>query len=76
MAGLELQYPVHTVVSIGTFDSVVITLNVADSGNVAPGIQDDVLRAISDALTARPEFTGATITRTDLVYSDIALPAP
>jgi hypothetical protein len=67
---------VHTVVSIGTFDSVVITLNVADSGNVAPGIQDDVLRAISDALTARPEFTGATITRTDLVYSDIALPAP
>lgn len=76
MAGIEMPYPIYSVTSTGSFDGVNITVNIDEyTESLAPGLTEQLLRAMVDAIAARDEFTGATVTRTVATQTDVT-PSP
>lgn len=69
----DLPFPRYAAVSLGNFDNtVVIAMNIDDSvETAAPGLTAELILAVHDAIAARPEFTGAQITRVDAVQTDV-----
>lgn len=68
----DLPFPRYLVASSGSFEGVAIAMNIDDyAENVAPGLAAELVKAVHDAITARPEFTGATVTRYDVTPVDI-----
>lgn len=69
----DLPFPRYTALSLGNFDNtVVIAMNIDDNVEVAaPGLTAELVQAVHDAIANRPEFTGAQVTRFDLVQTDL-----
>lgn len=75
MAGIEIPYPAYTVASSSGVDHVTVQIGIDNSSNVAPGVEDEILKAVRDTIAARKEVSGVTITRTDLTMTDVDLPS-
>jgi hypothetical protein len=68
----DLPYPQYLAMSTGTFDAVLIGLNIDDSiESLAPGLTGELVQAVHDAIAGRPEFTGAKVLRADVTQTDI-----
>ena len=68
----QLPYPRYLATSLGAFEGVIIGLNIDDSiDTLAPGLTAELVKAIRDTIAARPEFTGAQVTRVDVIQTDL-----
>lgn len=68
----DLPYPRYLAASAGSFEGVVIAMNIDPSvEGIAPGLTDELVRAVHGALAARQEFTSAEVTRADVTRTDI-----
>jgi hypothetical protein len=68
----DLPYPRYQAASTGSWEGVIIALNIDDYVDVqAPGLTAELVQAIHDTIAARPEFTGARISRMDITPTDI-----
>lgn len=68
----DLPYPRYLAASAGSFEGVVIAMNIDDyAETIAPGLTAELVKAVHDTLAARPEFTGAQVTRADVTRTDV-----
>ncbi|MEV6544386.1 hypothetical protein [Streptomyces sp. NPDC051665] len=68
----QLPYPRYLATSVGAFEGVIIGLNIDDSiDTLAPGLTAELVKAIHGTIAARPEFTGAHVTRVDVIQTDL-----